>query len=109
MPPKRLVQGDATEERALGAEVEFGGSGMVGDEAFFFALLESEKAGAIDGGHRWFARDSRGGGRGKRGEFERVRDQTGQARNMQYREQRKSSARKGGSGAPALQISAGRG
>ena len=34
------VHGDAAEERGLGAEIEFGGAGMVGDEALFFALVE---------------------------------------------------------------------
>jgi hypothetical protein len=36
----------------LGAEIEFGGTRVIGDEAFFFALVEGTEAGAVDGGHR---------------------------------------------------------
>jgi hypothetical protein len=35
----------------LGAKVEFGGARVVGDEAFFFALVEGVKFGAVDGSH----------------------------------------------------------
>ena len=36
------VHGDAAEERILGAEIECGGVRVIGDEAFFFALVNGE-------------------------------------------------------------------
>jgi hypothetical protein len=45
------VHGDAAEERGLGASVQNGGLGMVGEKAGFFALVESAKFGSIDCGH----------------------------------------------------------
>ena len=46
------VHGDAAEKRALGAEIEFGGTRVIGDETFFFALVKGAEARAVDGGHR---------------------------------------------------------
>ena len=45
------VHGHAAEERGLCAEVEFGGTRMIGDETFFFALVEGVEFGAIDDSH----------------------------------------------------------
>jgi hypothetical protein len=33
----------------LGAEIEFSGARMIGNEAFFFALVEALEFGAVDG------------------------------------------------------------
>ncbi len=45
------VHGDAAEEGGLGALVESGGAGMVGDEAGGFGFMEGVEFLAIDGGH----------------------------------------------------------
>jgi hypothetical protein len=46
------VHWDAAEERGLGAEVKFGGAGMICDETFFFALMEGVQARAVHAVHR---------------------------------------------------------
>ncbi|MGB6595855.1 MAG: hypothetical protein WA621_18015 [Candidatus Acidiferrum sp.] len=35
----------------MSAEIEFGGTRMIGDEALFFALVERVELGAVDRGH----------------------------------------------------------
>jgi hypothetical protein len=45
------VHRHAAEERGLGAEVKFGGTRMIRDEAFFFALVERMEFGAVDSAH----------------------------------------------------------
>jgi hypothetical protein len=45
------VHGNAAKKRGLGAEVEFGGARVIGNEAFFFALVERVEFDAVDGGH----------------------------------------------------------
>src|ERR1700682_76107 len=45
------VHGDAAEEGILSALVEGGGFRVVGEEAGFFAFLESVEFGAVDDGH----------------------------------------------------------
>jgi hypothetical protein len=45
------IHGDAAEERGLGSEIKFSGARVGGDEAFFFALVESVEFGAVDGIH----------------------------------------------------------
>jgi hypothetical protein len=45
------VHGNAAEERRLGAKIELGGARMLGDEAFFFALMERVEFDAVDGSH----------------------------------------------------------
>jgi hypothetical protein len=41
----------AAEEGRLGAKIEFRGTRMIGDEAFFFALVKRLKTSAVDVGH----------------------------------------------------------
>ena len=50
----------------MGAFVEFGGAGMLGDEALFFALMESAELAAVDGAHGFESRkDRRNDGNGQ--------------------------------------------